>query len=232
MSTTADRLDTAAFPEDYADILIETLGIAAGNYLGVKDALDHYRRLDDEQAALVMRRIAEHEDAPPSDEPLPPGPAPYFRGASGKRYPYAGIADRIRREAPLTLGRHITVQLAALGLLDEMQNGATPCGLPYSFAEVETPLLVPSGSPLIEGKLYLRLCHGRKDPAQEMDDWGFVGPTFGPLHGVVQTYFCTLRLEGRNDDELWLERHADLIAWDGAYYGDIALFAAGTHDRG
>ncbi|SRR5579883_2650952 len=76
MRTTADRLDTAAFPEDYADILIETLGITAANYLNVKDALDRYRRLDDDQATEVMRRIAEHEDfaghAPPSDDPPPP----------------------------------------------------------------------------------------------------------------------------------------------------------------
>ena len=69
MSNTADRLDTAAFPEDYADILIETLGITAANYLGVKDALNHYRRLDDDEAAEVMRQIAEHEDAIPSHQP-------------------------------------------------------------------------------------------------------------------------------------------------------------------
>ena len=29
--------------------------------------------------------------------------------------------------------------------------------------------------------MYLRLYHGRVDPDQEMDDWGFDGPTFGPL---------------------------------------------------
>ena len=59
----------------------------------------------------------------------------YFRGASGTRYSYAEIADRIRKEAPHTLGKHISVQLEAIGLLDEMRNGTTPCGLPYTFAE-------------------------------------------------------------------------------------------------
>ena len=59
----------------------------------------------------------------------------YFRGASGTRYTYAEIADRIRKEAPHTLGKHISVQLAALGLTDEMMNGTTPCGLPFTFAE-------------------------------------------------------------------------------------------------
>jgi hypothetical protein len=156
----------------------------------------------------------------------------YFLGATGARYAYSDIADRIRKEAPHTLGKHITVQLKALGLLEEMQNGTTPCGLPFTFAEVETPLLVPSGSPLIEGKFYLQLYHGRKDPAQEMDDWGFVGPTFGPLNYVVQTYFSTIRLHGCDGKELWLEKHDDMIAWDGSYYGDMSIFVAGRHDHG
>jgi hypothetical protein len=135
MSTTADRLDTAAFPEDYADILVETLGITAANYLSVKDALDHYRRLDDDEATELMQQIAEHEDASPPVETPPSDDAPYFRGASGTRYPFAEIADRIRREAPQTLGKHIFVQLEAIGLLREFQDGTTPYGLPFTFAE-------------------------------------------------------------------------------------------------
>src|SRR5271157_120337 len=66
----------------------------------------------------------------------------YFRGASGTRYTYAEIADRIRSEAPHTLGEHISVQLEAIGLLDEMRNGATPCGLPFTFAEATKTYLV------------------------------------------------------------------------------------------
>jgi hypothetical protein len=135
MSTTADRLDTATFPEDYADILIETLAITAANYLSAKDALDHYRRLDDGQAAEVMRRIAEHEDAILPDEAPPAYPAPYFRGPSGTRYTYAEVADRIRRDAPHTLGQPIFPQLEGLGLLREFQDGTTPCSLPFTFAE-------------------------------------------------------------------------------------------------
>jgi hypothetical protein len=59
----------------------------------------------------------------------------YFRGPSGTRYGYAEIADRIRREAPHTLGKHISVQLDAIGLRDEMMNGTTPCALPFTFAD-------------------------------------------------------------------------------------------------
>jgi hypothetical protein len=58
----------------------------------------------------------------------------YFRGASGRRYTYADVAERIRKEAPQTLGQHIFVQLEAIGLLEEFQGGTTPCGLPSSFA--------------------------------------------------------------------------------------------------
>jgi hypothetical protein len=137
MSTTADRLDIAAFPEDYAGILIETLTITAANFPGVKDALNHYRSLDDGEAAEVMRQIAEDTaaDADPADDPSLARAAPYFRGASGTRHLYSDIAARIRREAPHTLGQHIFVQLEAIGLLEEMRRGVTPCGLPFTFAE-------------------------------------------------------------------------------------------------
>jgi hypothetical protein len=57
-----------------------------------------------------------------------------FIGRSGKRYDYADIATLIREKAPETLGKHISIQLAAIGLLEEMQGGVTPCGLPFTFA--------------------------------------------------------------------------------------------------
>jgi hypothetical protein len=38
-----------------------------------------------------------------------------------------------------------------------------------------TSLLIPRGTPLAPGKMYLRLYHGRTDPGQEMEDWGFEG---------------------------------------------------------
>ena len=58
----------------------------------------------------------------------------FFIGKSGRRYRYADIATLVREKAPETLGKHIFVQLAALGLLEEMQGGVTPCGLPFTFA--------------------------------------------------------------------------------------------------
>lgn len=66
--------------------------------------------------------------------------AGYFLGGSGQRYAYAEIAARIRKEVPHTLGKHIFVQLEAIGLLDELTNGTTPCGLPLTFADAPRPM--------------------------------------------------------------------------------------------
>jgi hypothetical protein len=80
--------------------------------------------------------------------------------------------------------------------------------------------------------MYLRLYHGRIDPAQEMDNWGFVGPTFGPLSRYIQTYSCTFRIHGvAGTSELWLEKYDDMVHWDGCFYGDTAVFIAGADDK-
>ena len=95
-----------------------------------------------------------------------------------------------------------------------------------------TPLSVPKGTPLIPGKLYLRLYHGRTDPAQEMDAWGFEGPTFGPLSCYVHTYCSTFRIHAESGyHELWLETHDDMIRWDSCYYGDLEVFIAKDDDK-
>ena len=93
-------------------------------------------------------------------------------------------------------------------------------------------IIVPADSPLIAGKVYLQLYHGRKDPSEDMDDWGFVGPTFGPLTSVVQTYLTHFRLYGNDGMELWLETRDDMIVWQGSYYGDMSIFIAGRDSRG
>ncbi len=61
MSITFDRLDTASFPDDYADILMDVLAIG-DNFLSVKDALNHFRELDEDQAAEVIELIADRID--------------------------------------------------------------------------------------------------------------------------------------------------------------------------
>jgi len=98
-------------------------------------------------------------------------------------------------------------------------------------AAAPTPLLIPKGTPLAPGKMYLRLIHGRIDPAHEMDDWGFDGPTFGPLSSYVQTYCSTFRIHAEwYTQELWLDMCDDMIRWDGCFYGDMEVFMAGVND--
>jgi hypothetical protein len=95
-----------------------------------------------------------------------------------------------------------------------------------------TPLLVRKGTFLVPGKMYVRLYHGRIYPDQQLDEWGFIGPTFGPLSCYVHTYCCHFRIYAEcNTEELWLERYDDMIRWDGCFYGDMEVFIAGDDDR-
>ncbi len=99
-------------------------------------------------------------------------------------------------------------------------------------SNVQTPLLIPKGTPLVPGKMYLRLYHGRTDPDQDMDEWGFDGPTFGPLSSYVHTYCSTFRIHGECDTrELWLETHYDMIRWSDCFYGDMEVFIAVANDK-
>jgi hypothetical protein len=93
-------------------------------------------------------------------------------------------------------------------------------------------LVVPKETALIPDQMYLRLYHGRTDPNQKMPDWGFDGPTFGPLSCYVQTYSRTLRIHGySDDDEVWLKMFDDMIQWEGSFYGDMEIFVARDNDR-
>jgi DNA-directed RNA polymerase subunit RPC12/RpoP len=92
----------------------------------------------------TLKDFREGPTLPPDPDEMNDNHAPwagaYFIGASGVRYRYADIARLVREKAPHTLGQHIRVQLAAIGLLEEMEGGVTPCGLPYSFASGAHPI--------------------------------------------------------------------------------------------
>ena len=72
--------------------------------------------------------------------------------------------------------------------------------------------------------VYLKLFHGRKDPTEDMDDWGSEGPIFGPYNYIHTTYAHHIKM-GRNldraDELLTLD---DLIYYDGMFYGDWSVF--------
>ncbi len=58
----------------------------------------------------------------------------YFTGPDGRKYYYADLGERIRADFPEMVGRHISVQLEALGLFETFQAGNSIGQLPYTFA--------------------------------------------------------------------------------------------------
>lgn len=59
----------------------------------------------------------------------------YYIKADGTKRTFAEISQRIEHAFPDLVGKHIFVQLDALGLREEFRLGETPRGLPYSFSE-------------------------------------------------------------------------------------------------
>lgn len=74
--------------------------------------------------------------------------------------------------------------------------------------------------------VYLHLFHGRDTKEEDMDDWGYSGPTIGPLQYVHTTYGATVKF--RSPDDVLLGRYDDVIVfledglfpWEGKFYGD------------
>lgn len=70
--------------------------------------------------------------------------------------------------------------------------------------------------------VYVHLFHGRRDPDQDMDDWGEDGPLIGPFQGVHTTYRDEIKgiIEGEAE---WYASRApgdDMIYFRGVWYGD------------
>lgn len=83
--------------------------------------------------------------------------------------------------------------------------------------------------------LYLGLFHGRDDPREEMNDWGFPGPMIGPLKWVHTTYAFKIRIafecetDARRyfstaDRVQFLEFNDDLLRFRGKFYGDWTVY--------
>lgn len=96
--------------------------------------------------------------------------------------------------------------------------------------------------------IYLHLYHGRDDPAEDMDDWGFEGPVLGPFAYVHTTYMCDVKFactpdvfrkfwpdQAKRWDDMGVSNmngplvdynfkiREDLIEYDGKYYGDWSV---------
>ena len=93
-----------------------------------------------------------------------------------------------------------------------------------------------------EPGIYVRIFHGRNEPDQDLEDWGFDGPAIGPIEGLQCTYgflhlimpngmteqqvdqFAKKFLLDPKDWPLEIKQHNDLIVWNGMYFGDMTIF--------
>lgn len=87
--------------------------------------------------------------------------------------------------------------------------------------------------------LYLGLFHGRDNPDETLEDWGFDGPIIGPLEYVHTTYSTHIKLGFVEEERCKLYVDAgivndhgftdlmiveDMVQCQGKYYGDWTVF--------
>jgi hypothetical protein len=72
-------------------------------------------------------------------------------------------------------------------------------------------------------RLYVHLIHGRKDPDEQPEDWGFNGPTQGPFEWVHITYLTHMRCGRADGSEVEFKFHEDMLEHEGSYYGDFEI---------
>lgn len=69
--------------------------------------------------------------------------------------------------------------------------------------------------------MYAQLFHGRTNPKQDMEDWGFEGPVIGPTD-FGMTY-GQLRIFDELGDMEFFPMVEGCIQFGDAYYGDVAF---------
>jgi len=70
--------------------------------------------------------------------------------------------------------------------------------------------------------IYIHLFHGRDTPDEILDDWGYDGPTIGPVQYVHITYCTDLKYHERGEDK-YIRAHNDLWCYEDKYYGDVSI---------
>lgn len=89
--------------------------------------------------------------------------------------------------------------------------------------------------------LYLDLFHGRRLPLEQMNDWGFDGPTIGPLKWCHTTYAFNIKIQFENSvdavnyfgiqrEQFLLDMNGDLVVFDGKYFGDWTVYYVAQDD--
>jgi len=73
--------------------------------------------------------------------------------------------------------------------------------------------------------MYLEFYHGRKDPKEDVDGWGFQGPVFGPYDTIHTTYALHIRCSLGRIDYGMFPIVEGCVEFNGAYYGDWVVHA-------
>jgi hypothetical protein len=71
-------------------------------------------------------------------------------------------------------------------------------------------------------KMKITLYHGRIDPTEGMENWGFIGETF-LVDDVVMTYMSGLRLFVNDEWIGDIQPFEDMLYYAGAFYGDVEI---------
>ena len=107
--------------------------------------------------------------------------------------------------------------------------------------EIAKPKMPEYGQSPAKPGLYLGLFHGRDDPNQTMDGWGFHGPAIGPLEWCHTTYAHEIKLafESKGDEKTYFADDCvqtvigfldDMVVFEGKYYGDWTVYYVNPED--
>lgn len=135
-----------------------------------------------------------------------------------QKHAYVGM---VKEGKPPILAMVDTVEVRIVGFMPNNQHKD------LTLARISRALTPPKvkppepPTPLAKG-VYIHLFHGRKDPNQDMDDWGHNGPVLGPFDFAHSTYGCDIKLS--NEVEAELRYVDDMVYYDGYYYGDWSVF--------
>jgi hypothetical protein len=74
--------------------------------------------------------------------------------------------------------------------------------------------------------VFIALLHGRNEPDEQLNDWGFAGPVIGPV--VLHWTYGRLNVHSPElNDFAELPESDGLVRYDGKFYGDFDILTRG-----
>ena len=108
------------------------------------------------------------------------------------------------------------------------------CGFEGRAAAFD-PQAQAAKEPDVPRPVFIHLLHGRDDPDEDLQGWGFTGPILGPfecIHVTYRDHFRCIR-SAATGEEIELRFHDDLLVHENKYYGDYEICGGhGTDNAG